>query len=427
MGKKVYILDYDLISPLGCGKGEVFKSLKDNFSAENTIKGFGTTGFPFNIAAEVTTDLKHFYRNEKNPVKTAIRYDRKFELAVSVFQFMKKRLIPIFDLIEPKNKGILFGMGADVTPFEMIEDDLRDNLISENPYFEAILQKNKECRELNLLCNPYDLSALYIAEQLQLAAFQQTCLTACAASNQAVGLAFRALQHSETELILAGGSDSIINALAFASFYKLGVLAGNSQDGKSCKPFDINRNGTLSGEASGLCVLANEDFVGRNKIRPLFEVLAFGNTLDAWQITSPDPEGKGMKRALKEALHEAGIRPDEIDYINLHGTGTWLNDQVELKALREVLGPSLKNIPVSSTKDRHGHAIAAAGIQELAILCMSLENNFIPCNRNLEKPIDTENVDLVQFENRWDDLKIGMNCNYSFGGVNTVVIIKKIN
>lgn len=421
------MLDYDLISPLGCGKTEVFKSLTENNSAEKRIEGFDTTGFPFNIAAEVTCDLKHFYRNERAPVKSALRYDRKFELAVSVFQYMKSRLKPIFELAEPKKKGIIFGMGADVTPFEMIEEDLLDNIDGENPYFEAILQKNKESREINLLCNPYDLSTLYIAEQLRLAAFQQTCLTACAASNQAVGLAFLALQHGETELVLAGGSDSIINALAFASFYKLGVLAGDSPDGNICKPFDINRNGTLAGEASGLCVLANEEFVRKNKIRPLFEVLSFGNTLDAYQITSPDPEGKGMKRALNEALRGAGIGPDEIDYINLHGTGTRMNDQVELEALKEVMGPMLKNIPVSSTKDRHGHAIAAAGIQELAILCMSLENNFIPCNRNLEKPIDMENVDLVRYGNRWKDLKIGMNCNYSFGGVNTVLIIKKMN
>lgn len=425
MKKKIFIIEYDLLSPLGCGKDEVFRSLKTNYAAEKKISRFDTTGLPFDIAAEIPYSLEEFYRNENEEIRAVIAYDRKFELAVSVYGLMKERLISIFRLVSPDRKGVIFGMGADVAPFEMLMDELVEQINSSDPYFNSIIQKNKNSGNLNLVFNPYDLSSIYLAEKLELGAFQRTCVTACAASNQAVGLAFQAIQNEEADLVLAGGSDSILNAMAFASFLKLGVLSGISENGKTCKPFDLNRSGTLAGEAAGLCVLASEHFIKENNITPLFEILSYGTSLDAYQITSPDPKGIGMMRAIEEAVLSSGIEKTDIDYINLHGTGTRLNDHLEIMSLKNVFGSSLKKIPISSTKDRHGHCIAAAGIQELSILCMSLQNNFIPYNMNLEKPMDTDNTDLVQYENRYTELSVGMNCNYSFGGVNTALIIKK--
>lgn len=426
MSKKVYIIEYDLISPLGCGKDEVFISLSQNKASEHKIERFDTTGIPFNTAAEIRFGLSGLYSSEDQKVKAVLAYDRKFELAVSVFHLMKERLFRIFERAEPSRKGIIFGMGADVTPFELIQHELAVQTNVQNPYFETIIKINQRAGGPNLLFNPYDLCTIYLAEKLSLGAFQKTSLTACAASNQAVGLAYQSIKNGQADLVLAGGSDSILNAMAFASFFKLGVLSGNCENGKTCRPFDVNRNGTLAGEAAGLCVLAGEDFIQKNQVKPLFEILSWGNTLDAYQITSPDPEGKGMMRALDEAISKSGKAPADIDYINLHGTGTRLNDQLEIMALKNIFGRDLKKIPISSTKDRHGHAIAAAGIQELAILCLALENNFVPCNMNLEKPIDTENTDLVMNLNRNTSISTGMNCNYSFGGVNTALIIQKL-
>jgi 3-oxoacyl-[acyl-carrier-protein] synthase II len=427
MKKKVYILDYDLISPLGVGKAAVFQSLENNYAAESVISRFDIKGIPFHIAAEVKHDLKSLYELENGHIKDVASFDRKFELTVSVFNLVRERFSSLFSLTSPERKGVVFGMGADVSPFELMEEEILHNAESYNPFYEGIREINSRYAEMNVLFNPYDLHAVYLAEKLGLGAFQKTSLTACAASTQAVGLAFEAILNGEADIVLAGGSDSILNAMAFSSFCKLGVLSTITENGKTCKPFDVNRCGTLGGEAAGLCIVAGEDFVKEHNITPLFEILAYGNTLDAYQITSPDPEGKGMIRVLEQSLAAAGLDASEIDYINLHGTGTGLNDRLELFALKQVFGPALKNIPASSTKDRHGHAIAAAGIQELCVLCLSLENNFIPCNMNLEKPIDNENADLVQHSNRYKEIKTGMNCNYSFGGVNTALIIQKTN
>ncbi len=424
MEERIFIIDYDLVSPLGLGREEVFNALRNNVCAEGKIQSFDTSGIPLFNAAEVLSDLSGLYRNEHPVVKSAIAYNRKFELLVSVFNLMKDRLEYCFGLADVEKKGVILGLGAEVPSYDSVKEEFQPNASAYDPYFESVFQKSQKTG--NALFHPYDLSAVYLAEQLQLGAFQQTSLTACAASTQSVTLACDAIRNGEAEIVLAGGTDSIINDLALSSFNKLGVLAPTSADDRSCKPFDTERNGTTAGEAAGLCVIASESFVRKNRLTPLFEILSYGNSLDAYQITSPDPEGKGVKRALREALEYSGIQDSEIGYINLHGTGTRQNDIMELQSLKDVFGEALSGIPVSSTKDRHGHAIASAGIQELSVLCIALENNLLPCNLNVKNPIPMEGIDLIMGENRQVETEIGMSCNYSFGGVNTVLIIRKI-
>ena len=275
--------------------------------------------------------------------------------------------------------------------------------------------------------NPYDIHAIYLAEKLELAAFQKSILTACTSSNQAINFAANSIQNHEADVVLCGGTDSIINLPAFVSFDKLGALAPQSETiGQTCKPFDIQRNGTLASEASGLCVLASEKFVRQNNLQPKFEVIGFANTLDAYKITAPEPTGKGIKRVLQKALENANISPNDIDYINLHGTGTYLNDSAEANAFNDFFGKSLQKIHVSSTKDRHGHAIASAGIQEFAVLCASMEENLIPHTINLKNPIEKDFFKPLKNKNIKTEINIGMTCNYAFGGINSALIIKKI-
>ncbi len=159
---------------------------------------------------------------------------------------------------------------------------------------------------------------------------------------------------------------------------------------------------------------------------PELELLGYGNTLDGYKITSPHPDGVGMKRAMARALKDAGLHPRDVDYINLHGTGTRANDPLELEAIMDVFGDDAKKVMVSSTKDRHGHQIAAAGIQELNLLCLAMDNDFVPCTLNLEKPIITEGLDLVMGEDRRRPITVGMTNSFAFGGVNSVIALKKV-
>lgn len=423
---KVYLVDYEIISPLGLGKESVWKSIENNSTVKTEISRFNSIGLSDAAAAEVG-EVSHLIKDEEASLLNSLQYDRKFELTVATYHKMKDRLLAITNKVEKERCGVIFGLGIDVTPFEKLEDQLLSIVDLEgNPAYNLAEKINPKNGQINTLFNPLDISAIYLAEKMGLAAFQKTTLTACAASTQAISSACSAIQRGEADLVISGGSDSIVNQLAFMAFSKLGILAPVGENGIECKPFDSMRNGTLAGEASGICVLVSEKLLEELQLKPLFEVIGFGNSLDAYKITAPDPEGLGMQKAIRDAVNMAQINAKDIDYINLHGTGTIPNDPIELAALKAVFGEDVNSIPMSSTKDRHGHAIAAAGIQELAILCLALENNCIPSNLNLKRSINT-NMDLVQKENRNQNLNIGMTNNFAFGGVNSSIILKKIS
>ncbi len=426
--ERVFVIDYDTCSPLGIGKKEIMKSIRDNRSAGDFIARFDISGIEQTGAAEVRNSIGQFYCEESQLVKEIMSYDRKLELIVANYFFMKNRIEQILDRIPSDKKGVAIGVGLDVTPFECIKNEVDYlNKIPEWKYINAIKEKNANQININQLLNPLDISSIYLADVLSLGAFQRTILTACAASTQAIIYASKALQAGEVDAVVAGGTDSIINLIAYLAFGKLGIMSTSPEHpSKCCRPLDISRKGALIGEASGLCILANESSLKKYNLEPKFEILGFGNSLDGYRITAPDPSGSGMITAVKTALLSSKIKADQIDYINLHGTGTRSNDDVEVTSLIDVFGEYAKNISISSTKSRHGHAIAAAGIQEFNILMSCMEENLVPYNLNLENHAFGDAIDVVRGENRTRNLNIGMTNNFAFGGVNSSIIIKKI-
>lgn len=425
---KVYVVDYDSCSPLGLGKNEINQSIQDNKSCGDNVTLFNTEGLGHSGAAEVRGNLAALYESEMPQIKEAIKYDRKLELLVANYFLMKPRLDDLCSKIPAERKGIVLGLGLDVSPLENLEEHFLE--FSDDPqwsYINSIRKLNQNNSRLNSVLNPLDIYAIYFADRLNLGAFQRTTLTACAASTQAIVYAAKAIQEGEADLVVAGGSDSIINMMAYIAFGKLAIMSSSSEHpGKYCKPLDIARSGALVGEASGLCVLVNEETVKKFSLKPICEILGFGNSLDGYKITAPDPEGLGMRTAIEEALISSGIHPREVDYINLHGTATRSNDEVELQSIINVFGEDAKNVAVSSTKSRHGHAIAAAGIQEFNLLLGCMEKNLIPHTLNLENPIFSDKIDCVIGQNRTKKLQVAMTNNFAFGGVNTVIVIKKV-
>jgi 3-oxoacyl-[acyl-carrier-protein] synthase II len=425
--ERVFLLDYDLISPLGVGRSEVFASLVADRLAGDRIRGFLPDALAIDCAAEVRAPLLPWYEHEPETVQEAARHDRKFELALAIHFLMEDRIRRITELAGPERAGIVMGLGVDVPRIDLLQERLQGVFDgSDGSFADAVRSINRSTGRVNTVLNPYDLSAVFIAEKLGLGAFQKTVLTACTASTQAVALAYASLARGDVDVVVAGGSDSIINLLALISFSRLGVLASPPEPSRGCRPFDLHRSGTLAGEAAGLCVLARESFVRAHRLEPLFEVLGYGNTLDAYNITAPDPGGVGMKRAFSAALDSAGVAPAEIDYINLHGTGTRSNDPVEIDAVIAAFGEAASTIPMSSTKDRHGHGIAAAGIQELSVLCLCAEHGLVPRTVNLERPIREPGVvDLVRSGNRKATIRTAMTVNFAFGGVNTALVLRR--
>jgi 3-oxoacyl-[acyl-carrier-protein] synthase II len=424
---KVFLLDYDLISPLGTGRNEVFANLAANALPADRIRSFLPDDLPIDYAAEVCAPMRPWYDHDSEAVRTAARYDRKFELAVACYFLMEERLRRLAGLASAERAGIIMGLGVDVPPIDVLRENVDGVFDGTDASFAAVLRRaDGGGTRINAILNPYDVSAVFIAGKLGLGAFQRTVLTACTASTQAVAQAYECLSRGEIDLVVAGGADSIVNLLAMVSFSRLGVLASSPEPARACRPFDISRSGTLAGEAAGLCVLASESFVRARRLEPMFEVLGYGNTLDGYNITAPHPQGTGMKRAFAAALRSAGVAPAEVDYINLHGTGTRSNDPVEIDAVACCFGDAAAAIPMSSTKDRHGHAIAAAGIQELAVLCLCMEHDFVPANVNLSQPIRAQSdVDLVTVANRTARVRTGVTVNFAFGGVNTALVLRR--
>lgn len=427
-GQRVFVLDYELVSPLGIGYPAVLSSLKSNHLAGGRITRFPTEGMNISIAAEVKGDLSDLYRSEDIRIQQALHFDRKLELMVGCYHKMKNRLEPLFSGIAPERAGVSLGVGSDVIPFERIDQAL--SRFSDRPslaYGNTIISLNRDGDGIRTVLNPPDFIAMYLAGKLKLAAFQQVIKTACAASTQSIAMAFNRIRCGEADMALAGGTDSIIDMISYTAFSKLGVVAADRvPENETCRPFDISRDGTLAGESASLIVLAGEKAVQKMSLEPRLEIMGYGNTLDGHKITAPDPNARGMIRSLEQALTHSGIPPEQVDYINLHGTGTLANDPLELEAVRHVFGEYAEELPISSTKDRHGHAIAAAGGQEFVITCLCMENDLIPSNVNLKKPIDDSGVRLVKNENITGRLKICLTSNFAFGGVNTVLAVKKV-
>lgn len=428
MSQKVYILDYESITPLGLGDDEILKSLKLNHLPGKDLSHFSTAGLKTHGAACVEADLTPFFENCSDQVKELAHFDRKFELLVATYKKCESRLRDVISKCDSKRAGVVLGVGLDVSPLEKIDKYMQVYKENSLDAFNNVLMDFNEKNEnrVPIFQNPLDLSSLYLAEELGLGAFQKTVISACTSSTQAIALAYRSIHRGDTDIVLTGGTDSILNLMAYTAFGKLGVIAKSDKAvHEYCKPFDKNRTGALVGEAAGLCLMVGEEFVKKHGLKPKFEMIGYGNSLDGYKITSADPTGKGMKSVVKMAIEMGGIKASDIDYVNLHGTGTRLNDELEIESFLSVVGEQGQGISVSSTKSRHGHAIAAAGIQEFNLLCKCMEENFVPATMNLENPVVGNEIDLLK-ENKNKELKVGMTNNFAFGGVNTSLIIRKL-
>lgn len=417
---KVYIIDTHTISPLGLGTNELLTALQEQKQAARRIAQFDPSGLGQQHACEVSEVHQKSLDQLPTEWQEVAENDRKFALWAIALLRQQKMLKEIFANV-PKNRAALFlGLGANAFPVLRIAKAV-DNY-SAFGLNEAIAKLNyNNGYKANSIFNHADLYGAYFQQAIAEVAFCRNLMTACSSSTQAIAFGAAHVLAGNADLVLAGGTDSIINQFAYISFGKLGVLSPDQ-----CRPFDVGRNGTLAGECAGFTLLASEAFVLKNNLRPKAALIGFGNSMDAYKITAPDPSGAGVERALRSAIGMAGIRPEQIDYINAHGTGTRSNDEAELRAIERVVGEAAPQIHVSSTKDRHGHAIAAAGIQEFHVLTTCMEANLIAANLSFSNPLRT-NLQLPFGENKIQPIRYALTNNFAFGGVNCSLVLENLN
>ncbi len=255
-----------------------------------------------------------------------------------------------------------------------------------------------------------------------------TVTTACTSSTQAIGEAFRQIRSGIADVVLTGGSDSMINPNGVICFSALGVLSRNNDEyAAAARPFDRRRDGFMLGEGAAVFLLEELDHCRRRGAEPYAEVLGYASTCDAFRITDEPPDAHGSIAAMTGALEVAGIRPEEVDYINAHGTGTPLNDRMETLAIKAVFGEASSRIPISSTKSMIGHLVAAAGAVELAACVLALEHQVIPPTINYREPDPACDLNYVPNTAQRAALNVVLSNSFGFGGQNACLVIRKFS
>jgi 3-oxoacyl-[acyl-carrier-protein] synthase II len=252
--------------------------------------------------------------------------------------------------------------------------------------------------------------------------------SACATGAHAIGEALQILRQGRADVVVAGGCEAALTPLSLAAFARMGALSARNDDPQAAsRPFDKDRDGFVFGEGAGVVVLETADHARSRGARPLARLTGYGATGDAFHVTQPDPEGRGATAAMELAIADARVTPENVDYINAHGTSTPYNDRVETMAIKQALGNEAKRIPITSTKSQTGHLLGAAGAVEVVASTLILREGVIPRTINLDTPDPDCDLDYVADGPREEKLKVAISNSFGFGGQNACLVIEAVS
>ncbi|OQW95715.1 MAG: hypothetical protein BWK79_01425 [Beggiatoa sp. IS2] len=394
--ERVIITGISVVSPIGTTVSEFMQGIASGKQGIAHIRNFPSDHFPSKLGAEV--------KFNENDAKISI--DRK------IF-FLEKALAELLDHNDvfqhylPINRILNIGSGLD--------------------YFDLSGYVGSTDHQLGQW-HQYSNNAYYAIEKLaqkyQIHGGLNVNVSACVASNHALGLSFRMLKHSQQKVIVTGGTDSMLNPLHYIGFYKLGALS--TWDGmpqEACRPFDKNRCGLVLGEGAAVFLLQTAREAVTDKI--LAEIVGYSSTMDAYSVTDPQPEGILLAKAARQAIQEAGITPNHIDCVHLHGTGTPKNDPAEANAMKLIFGDKMTEIPVFSLKGQTGHLIAACGALEMLGVIYSLQTQQVPPTVNFTDPDLEIPLRVITGKPLKMPINYVLKLNAAFGGQNTAFVVKK--
>jgi len=291
-------------------------------------------------------------------------------------------------------------------------------------FVNAALESLEQGRELEV--DP-GRAAYHIARMLGLSGPNSTCLTACAAGAQALGEAYRQVRENVADVVIGGGCHSMITPQGIIGFNLLGALSTDNEDPRrASRPFDATRNGFVLAEGAAMVVLEEYEHAKRRRASILAELAGYGCTADAFRVTDPNPDAAGEAEAIVRALKDAGVNPDDVDYINAHGTSTISNDQTETKAIKRTFGDRAYKIPVSSTKSLTGHLIAAAGALEAIVCAYAINNGVVPGTHNYSEIDEECDLDYIPNDTREVRVDVALSNSFGFGGQNTALVIRRV-
>ncbi|MBX3422367.1 MAG: beta-ketoacyl-[acyl-carrier-protein] synthase family protein [Pirellulaceae bacterium] len=423
MRRRVVVTGLGMINPLGSSVDTVWAALKNGQSGVGYISIFPAENYPTRIAAEVRdwdiTDCGETAEQWANRGRHA-----KFAAGAAKQAILDSGLL---DAINDRSRvGVYFGAGEGNQDFANFTQMIADaTQVPEHFDLDRFM-----ARGLKIL-NPAmeieqepSMPAAHVAGLYDLQGPNLNCLTACAASSQAVGEATELIRRGDADAMLAGGAHSMIHPFGLTGFSLLTALSTNNDNPTGAsRPFDRLRDGFVLGEGSSVVILEELEHARRRGATIYGEVLGYGCSADAYRITDIHPEGRGAIACMSAAIRDAGISPEQVGYVNAHGTSTSVNDRVETVACKAVFGQLASSIPVSSTKSMMGHLIAAAGVTEMIVCLLAIRDGVLPPTINLENPDPECDLDYVPNVARQAKLDIALNNSFGFGGQNVSLVV----
>lgn len=428
MRRRVVITGMGAITPLGHTVKELYWNQIEGRSGVGRITHFDARTFPTQIAAEVRNfDLKHFLGEDAARFED-VGANCRFALAAAKLALEDAGLLHD-NRVNRRRIGVYLGTGEGQQDFFSFISMIGRSYSPETQSVDTRRFTELALRELHAGSEreqePYTTIA-HIAEYFQLEGPNYNCLTACAASSQAIGEAVELIRRGEADLVLSGGSHSMIHPFGVTGFCLLTALSTrNDEPTKASRPFDALRDGFVLGEGAGMMILEELEHARQRKAPIYAEVTGYGLSADAFRITDSHPEGRGAIACMADAIHDAGLQPQDIGYINAHGTSTQVNDRVETLAIKKVFGDYAYQVPVSSSKSMLGHLIAAAGVVELITCVMCLHHGVLPPTINYEYPDPECDLDYIPNQAREKRVDHILSNSFGFGGQNVSLVVSR--
>lgn len=408
MERRVVITGIGAVTPFGNGADKLWRSIRNGESGISLIERVDVSDLPVKVAAEI----KNFDPNEFIERKEVKRMDRFSHYAIAAAQMAVEKSGLDFEAVNKERAGVIIGSG--VGGIETLENQY--HVLSEkgagriSAFFVPMMISN--------------IASSLIAIKYSIKGFVECVVTACASSTNAIGDAYKVIQRNDADIMIAGGTEAPITKLSLAGFCANRTLSKNEDPATASKPFDMERNGFVMGEGAGMLILEEREHAINRGAQIIAEVVGYGCTNDAYHITAPAEGGEGAARCMKLAIEDAVINPEDIGYINAHGTSTEINDKNETTAVKSVFGEHAYRLYMSSTKSMTGHLLGASGAIEAIITAMALKDKFLPPTINYTNPDPECDLNYIPNQGVASDITYAMTNSFGFGGHNATLILK---
>ncbi|MCT2342736.1 beta-ketoacyl-ACP synthase II [Niallia taxi] len=407
--RRVVVTGIGAVTPVGNDAAKTWENIVNGVSGVGPLTRINADEYPAKVAAEITD----FNPEEFMDKKDARKMDRftQYALAASLMAVKDADL----QITDENSARIGVWIGSGIGGMETFENQYeifqKRGYKRVSPFFVPMLIPDMATGQVSITLGARGVNSCTV--------------TACATGTNSIGDAFKVIQRGDADAMISGGAEAPITKMSVAGFCANTALSTNPDPKTASRPFDANRDGFVIGEGAGIVVLEELEHALARGAKIYAEIVGYGSTGDAYHITSPAPGGEGGARAMKMAINDAGLNPEDVSYLNAHGTSTAYNDKFETMAIKEVFGDHAYKLPVSSTKSMTGHLLGAAGGVEAIFSVLSIKDSVIPPTINYETPDPDCDLDYVVNQHRKQEVNVAMSNSLGFGGHNATIIFKK--